>query len=88
MEKHSFKTYSVTVEALEAPPLIIRFSPNKLTIWSQVERQALEYALARTSNSQSGAAKLLGWNRNTVAKLMREYGIKSNPMGKTSHAKV
>lgn len=41
-----------------------------------VQARLIELALYRCDNNQVHAARLLGMNRNTLAKLMRRYGLK------------
>ena len=43
---------------------------------SSVERPLLEMVLHRVAGNQTQAALLLGMNRNTLRKKIREYGIK------------
>ena len=43
---------------------------------SSVEKPLLEMVLHRVEGSQTQAAQLLGLNRNTLRKKIREYGIK------------
>jgi Fis family transcriptional regulator len=44
-------------------------------ILSQVERPLLETVLKHSHGNQSKAAKVLGINRNTLRKKMKQYGI-------------
>jgi Fis family transcriptional regulator len=46
-------------------------------ILSQVEQPLLETALNRANGNQSKAAKMLGINRNTLRKKMKQYGMLS-----------
>jgi Fis family transcriptional regulator len=41
-----------------------------------VERPLLELVLSRVEGNQTRAAQLLGMNRNTLRKKIKEYGIK------------
>jgi Fis family transcriptional regulator len=43
---------------------------------SSVERPLLELVLSRVEGNQTRAAQLLGLNRNTLRKKIKEYGIK------------
>ncbi len=43
---------------------------------SSVEKPLLELVLHRAGGNQTQAAQLLGMNRNTLRKKMKEYGIK------------
>lgn len=43
---------------------------------SSVERPLLELVLHRVEGNQTRAAQLLGLNRNTLRKKIKEYGIK------------
>ena len=43
---------------------------------SCVEKPLLEVVLHRVDGNQTHAAELLGMNRNTLRKKMKEYGIK------------
>ena len=43
---------------------------------SSVERPLLELVLLRVEGNQTQAAQLLGMNRNTLRKKIKEYGIK------------
>jgi Fis family transcriptional regulator, factor for inversion stimulation protein len=43
---------------------------------SSVEKPLLEMVLHRVEGNQTQAAQLLGLNRNTLRKKIREYGIK------------
>ncbi len=43
---------------------------------SSVEKALLEMVLHRVDGNQTQAAQLLGLNRNTLRKKIREYGIK------------
>ncbi len=43
---------------------------------SSVEKPLLELVLHRAGGNQTQAAQLLGLNRNTLRKKMKEYGIK------------
>jgi Fis family transcriptional regulator len=43
---------------------------------SSVERPLLELVLRRVAGNQTQAAQLLGMNRNTLRKKIKEYGIK------------
>jgi len=43
---------------------------------SSVERPLLELVLHRVEGNQTQAAQLLGMNRNTLRKKIKEYGIK------------
>jgi Fis family transcriptional regulator len=43
---------------------------------SSVERPLLELVLSRVEGNQTRAAQLLGMNRNTLRKKIKEYGIK------------
>ena len=43
---------------------------------SSVERPLLELVLRRVEGNQTQAAQLLGMNRNTLRKKIKEYGIK------------
>lgn len=43
---------------------------------SSVERPLLEMVLHRVEGNQTRAAQLLGLNRNTLRKKIKEYGIK------------
>jgi Fis family transcriptional regulator len=43
---------------------------------NSVEKPLLEIVLHRVSGNQTQAAQLLGMNRNTLRKKMKDYGIK------------
>jgi Fis family transcriptional regulator len=45
-------------------------------VMNSVEKPLLEIVLLRVSGNQTQAAQLLGMNRNTLRKKMKDYGIK------------
>ncbi len=45
-------------------------------VMNSVEKPLLEIVLHRVSGNQTQAAQLLGVNRNTLRKKMKDYGIK------------
>ena len=45
-------------------------------VMNSVEKPLLEIVLLRVSGNQTQAAQLLGMNRNTLRKKMKEYDIK------------
>ena len=45
-------------------------------VMNSVEKPLLEIVLQRVSGNQTQAAQLLGMNRNTLRKKMKDYGIK------------
>ena len=45
-------------------------------VMNSVEKPLLEIVLYRVSGNQTQAAQLLGMNRNTLRKKMKDYGIK------------
>ncbi len=51
--------------------------PNRVhaMVMAAVERPLLEYVMQRCKGNQSVASSLLGINRNTLRKRLREYGL-------------
>jgi Fis family transcriptional regulator, factor for inversion stimulation protein len=52
-------------------------TPSELydMVISQVEKPLLEIVMKRASNNQSRAAQMLGINRNTLRKKLRDHGL-------------
>lgn len=52
-------------------------TPSELydLVISQVEKPLLEIVMKRASNNQSRAAQMLGINRNTLRKKLRDHGL-------------
>lgn len=53
------------------------FYPDDLydLILAKIEKPFLQQILRRTGNNQAQAAKILGINRNTLRKKMKQYGL-------------